>query len=110
MIKAVRGRARVVDRVSAVRRAAGVTVLLDAHDPSGAAAPAGRSTGQRRGCGARLRPVILSGGLTPTTSREAVDARAAVRGRRVVGVESGPGVKDAGKLRAFFAALGMTGA
>jgi phosphoribosylanthranilate isomerase len=82
-----------------------VTVLLDAHDP------------QRRGgtgrviewtvaaAAAKLRPVILSGGLTPDNVRSAV---ATVRPYAVdvsSGVESAPGIKDDNKLRAFFAAL-----
>ena len=82
-----------------------VTVLLYAHDPI-----------RRGGTGividwsiasavARTRPVILSGGLT------AANVVAAVREVRPdgidvsSGVECQPGCKDAGKLRALFAAL-----
>jgi phosphoribosylanthranilate isomerase len=82
-----------------------VGVLLDAHDPI-----------RRGGTGrtidwtiasrvARMRPVILSGGLNANNVRQAIDT---VRPHAVdvsSGVESGPGVKDAEKLRAFFAAV-----
>jgi phosphoribosylanthranilate isomerase len=82
-----------------------VTVLLDAHDPI-----------QRGGTGrviewtvaaaaARVRPVILSGGLNPENVK---DAAAVVRPYAVdvsSGVEAAPGIKDENKMRAFFAAL-----
>ncbi len=85
---------------------ADVTVLLDAHDPirrggtgrtvdwTAAAAVAGR------------RQTILSGGLTADNVAEAI---ARVRPYMIdvsSGVESSPGVKDAARLRAFFAAVG----
>ena len=63
-----------------------VTVLLDAHDPIRRGGT-GRTIDwtRRRRASRALRPVILSGGLTPRTSREAHAPRAAVRRRRVVG-------------------------
>lgn len=81
------------------------TVLLDAHDPV-----------RRGGTGrtidwtvaasiAARRRTILSGGLTPENVAGAI---AAVRPYAVdvsSGVEASPGVKDPGKLRAFFAAV-----
>ena len=84
---------------------ANVTVLLDAHDPE-----------RRGGTGrvvdwtvasdvARSRRTILSGGLTPENVRNAVE-RVDPYGVDVSsGVEASPGVKDARKLRDFFAAL-----
>ena len=81
------------------------TVLLDAHDPV-----------RRGGTGRTIdwtvaasiavrRRTILSGGLTPENVAGAI---AAVRPYAVdvsSGVEASPGVKDPGKLRAFFAAV-----
>jgi phosphoribosylanthranilate isomerase len=52
-----------------------------------------------------VRPVILSGGLTP---ENVWDAAQAVRPYAVdvsSGVEAAPGIKDESKMRAFFAAL-----
>ena len=54
---------------------------------------------------ARVRPVILSGGLNPENVK---DAAAVVRPYAVdvsSGVEAAPGIKDENKMRAFFAAL-----
>lgn len=81
-----------------------VTILLDAHDPQ-----------QRGGTGqtidwdaaariARQRRTILSGGLRADNVAEAI-ARVRPYGVDVSsGVEARPGVKDPGKLRAFFEA------
>lgn len=81
------------------------TVLLDAHDPVRRGGT-GRPVDWRRAAeAARLRPVILSGGLTPDN---VADAAALVRPYAVdvaSGVEASPGVKDPAKLRALFAAL-----
>jgi phosphoribosylanthranilate isomerase len=82
-----------------------VTVLLDAHDPI-----------RRGGTGrtidwavaariAAARPVILSGGLTADNVGDAVEAVRPYAVDVSSGVESRPGVKDAQKMRAFFAAL-----
>ncbi len=82
-----------------------ITILLDAHDPE-----------RRGGTGrtvdwdlaariAATRRTILSGGLTASNVIEAV---ARVRPHAIdvsSGVEDAPGRKDAGKLRAFFAAV-----
>ena len=82
-----------------------MTVLLDAHDPirrGGTGQPIEWSVAE---AAARVRPVILSGGLSPANVRQAA---AQVRPYAVdvsSGVEAAPGVKDDSKLRAFFAAL-----
>jgi phosphoribosylanthranilate isomerase len=82
-----------------------VTVLLDAHDP------------QRRGgtgrviewtvaaAAARVRPVILSGGLTPENVTRAIATVHPYAVDVSSGVEAAPGIKDQSKLRAFFAAV-----
>lgn len=82
------------------------TILLDAHDPVKRGGT-GRTidwTGASRA--ARLRRVILSGGLHPDNVRDAVNAVGPYAVDVSSGVESRPGVKDPDKLRAFFEALG----
>ena len=83
-------------------------MLLDAHDPIRRGGTGRTIDWQCAAAAARLRPVILSGGLTPGNVVEAL-----VRVRPYAldvssGVESAPGVKDPEKLRAFFTALGST--
>jgi phosphoribosylanthranilate isomerase len=83
----------------------GVGVLLDAYDPVRRGGT-GRTIDWTRAAGlARLRPVILSGGLNADNVREAIETVRPYAIDVSSGVESEPGVKDAGKLRAFFAAL-----
>jgi phosphoribosylanthranilate isomerase len=83
-----------------------VTVLLDTHDPV-----------RRGGTGrvvdwgiaaeiARQRRVILSGGLNPDNVQSAIAAVQPYSVDVSSGVESAPGRKDPGKLRALFDALG----
>ena len=69
---------------------------------SAAAARAARSTG------ARLRPVILSGGLNAANVLDALRRVGPYAIDVSSGVESAPGVKDAAKLREFFATLAST--
>jgi phosphoribosylanthranilate isomerase len=92
--------------VSAVEEVpARVTVLLDAHDPIRRGGTGRVIEWTLASAAARLRPIILSGGLTPDNVKRAV---AAVRPYAVdvsSGVEAAPGVKDEARLRAFFAAL-----
>lgn len=82
-------------------------LLLDAKPPPGASRPGGLGatfdwailSGWRPG-----RPWLLSGGLAPDNVAEAL-ARTNAPGVDVSsGVESAPGVKDAGRIRAFVAA------
>ncbi len=101
VIKAVAVRDRsAVDAAGAVPRRA--TVLLDAHDPA-----------KRGGTGKRIdwtiaaeiaarRPVILSGGLSAANVVEAIDTVHPAAIDVSSGVESAPGRKDPGKLRALF--------
>jgi phosphoribosylanthranilate isomerase len=81
------------------------TVLLDAHDPVRRGGTGRTIDWSRAEEAARLRPVILSGGLNAENVGPAI---AAVRPYAVdvsSGVESAPGVKDAARLRAFFTAV-----
>jgi phosphoribosylanthranilate isomerase len=82
-----------------------VTALLDAHDPVRRGGT-GRTIDWRIAASvAAERPIILSGGLRP---ENVADAVATVRPYAVdvaSGVESAPGVKDAARLRAFFATV-----
>jgi len=83
-----------------------VTVLLDAHDPIRRGGT-GRTVNWTIAASiAARRRIILSGGLNASNVRDAI---AEVRPHMIdvsSGVESAPGRKDAGKLEAFFAAVG----
>lgn len=87
-------------------------ILLDAKPPKDAAYPGGHGKPFDWSILAALPPdlpFLLSGGLTPETVGDAVKT---VRGMGLTlagvdvssGVESAPGVKDLGKIRAFIAA------
>ncbi len=84
----------------------GVTVLLDAHDPIRRGGT-GRTIDWKVAASiASRRRTILSGGLNAANVRDAI---VEVRPHMIdvsSGVESAPGRKDAGKLEAFFAAVG----
>jgi phosphoribosylanthranilate isomerase len=82
-------------------------LLIDAKPPKGAVLPGGNGLpfdwGLARDFAPR-RPWLLSGGLDPDTVGAAI-ALAGARGVDVSsGVESAPGVKDIGKIKAFVAA------
>ena len=90
---------------TAVELPAPVLALLDAHDPV-----------RRGGTGqtidwtlasevARVRPVVLSGGLRPENVAAAGRAVRPYAMDVSSGVEAAPGRKDPAKLRAFFAAV-----
>jgi phosphoribosylanthranilate isomerase len=81
-------------------------VLLDAHDPA-----------RRGGTGmvvdwtiaaqaARMRPVLLAGGLRVENVRQAIDAVRPFGIDVSSGVEASPGVKNPDQLRALFAEVG----
>ena len=83
-------------------------ILLDAKAPPGAALPGGNGTRfDWRLLAGRTptRPWMLAGGLTPLNVAEAVRLTGARQVDVSSGVESAPGVKDEGLVRAFLAAL-----
>lgn len=82
-----------------------VTVLLDAHDPDKRGGTGRQIDWETAARIARRRRTILSGGLRPDNIQAAI-ARVSPYGIDVSsGVEARPGVKDHGKLRAFFDAV-----
>jgi len=86
----------------------GVTVLLDAHDPVRRGGTGRTIDWATAAQVAARRRTILSGGLHAGNVRDAI---ACVQPHMVdvsSGVESAPGVKEAGKLQAFFAAVAAT--
>ena len=87
-------------------------ILVDAKPPKNAVLPGGngltfdwRLVAQRRW----LRPWMLAGGLTAENVAEAVRLTNARQVDVASGVESAPGVKDAGKVAAFVRAARMDG-
>jgi phosphoribosylanthranilate isomerase len=83
----------------------GMSVLLDAHDPIRRGGTGKPIEWTVAAAAARLRPIVLSGGLTADNVQRAIDE---VRPSAVdvsSGVESSPGLKDPARLRAFFANL-----
>jgi len=84
---------------------AAATVLLDAHDPIRRGGTGRVIDWSRAAAAARLRPIILSGGLTADNIAAAIAAVDPYAVDVSSGVEATPGVKDPAKLRAFFAAF-----
>lgn len=87
-------------------------ILVDAKPPKNADLPGGnglsfdwRLVAQRRW----LRPWMLAGGLTPDNVAEAIRLTNARQVDVSSGVESAPGVKDAGRISAFVKAAQMEG-
>ena len=87
-------------------------ILVDAKPPKNADLPGGnglsfdwRLVAQRRW----LRPWMLAGGLTPDNVAEAIRLTNARQVDVSSGVESAPGVKDAGRISAFVKAAQMDG-
>jgi phosphoribosylanthranilate isomerase len=85
-------------------RAAGF--VLDGHPP-GQQGGQGRAFDWSRVPQDLGRPVILAGGLNAGNVADAIRAVRPWAVDLASGVESVPGIKDAGKLRAFFAAVAM---
>jgi len=80
------------------------TVLLDAHDPI-TRGGTGRTIDWTIAAGlARRRPIILSGGLNADNVSAAIEVVRPYAIDVSSGVEAAPGVKDADRLRALFAA------
>lgn len=95
----------------AADRAAGIEpdiadelILLDAHDPVKHGGTGKRVDWKRAQVVARTRRVILAGGLTPFNVRSAIEEVRPFAVDVASGVESSPGIKDHGLLRAFIAA------
>jgi phosphoribosylanthranilate isomerase len=104
VIKAIGvGRTFSPDAVAAVPPS--VTVLLDIHDPVRRGGTGQTIDWEAAADAARRRPVILAGGLTADNVRQAVETVQPYAVDVSSGVEAAPGVKDAVRLRAFFAAL-----
>jgi len=79
-----------------------VTILLDAHDPERRGGTGRTIDWEAAASIARKRSVMLAGGLTPENIADAV-GRVRPYGVDVSsGVESAPGIKDVGRLRALF--------
>jgi phosphoribosylanthranilate isomerase len=82
-----------------------VTPLLDAHDPVRRGGTGRVIDWTAAAAVARSRRTILSGGLTATNVRQAVEAVKPYAIDVSSGVEESPGVKDAAKLRELFAVI-----
>jgi phosphoribosylanthranilate isomerase len=82
-------------------------VHLDAHAEGkfGGTGTALDLTTAKRAMADAVRPVVVSGGLTPETVAQVVRDLRPYAVDVSSGVESEPGVKDAGRLRAFFEAV-----
>jgi phosphoribosylanthranilate isomerase len=103
-IKAIGMDGEVDVRAMAARHVRAVGFVLDGHPP-----------GQQGGRGKTFdwsriprnldRPILLAGGLNPSNVGAAIRAARPWAIDLASGVEASPGIKDPGKLRAFFAAV-----
>ena len=82
-----------------------VTVLLDAHDPVSRGGTGRVIDWNAAAAGARTRCTILSGGLSASNVRGAIDTVKPYAIDVSSGVEVSPGVKDPAKLRELFALI-----
>jgi len=83
-------------------------ILLDAHDPVKHGGTGKTVDWKRANVVARGRRVILAGGLTPFNVRSAIEQVRPFAVDVASGVESSPGIKDHGLLRAFITAARET--
>jgi phosphoribosylanthranilate isomerase len=79
-------------------------VLLDAHDPARHGGTGKTIDWARAARISKTRRIILAGGLTPFNVRQAIEQVRPFAVDVASGVESSPGIKDHGLLRAFIAA------
>jgi phosphoribosylanthranilate isomerase len=84
-----------------------VTVLIDAGDPSRRGGTGQRANWARAAELARLRPVILAGGLTADTVGDAVQQVQPWAVDVSSGVEDAPGIKSQRRMEAFFEAINV---
>ena len=83
-------------------------IVLDAHDPAKHGGTGTTIDWVRAARIARQRRIILAGGLTPFNVRQAIEQVRPFAVDVASGVESSPGIKDHGLLRAFIAAAKET--
>lgn len=79
-------------------------ILLDAHDPARHGGTGKTIDWNRAARISKRRRIILAGGLTPFNVRQAIEQVQPFAVDVASGVESSPGIKDHGLLRAFIAA------
>jgi phosphoribosylanthranilate isomerase len=84
------------------------TILLDAHDPDRHGGTGTTIDWNRAALVARLRRVVLAGGLTPDNVAQAIEAVRPYAVDVASGVEASPGVKDHELMRRFIAAAKET--
>jgi len=83
-------------------------ILLDAHDPVKHGGTGTTVDWKRAHVVAQSRRIFLAGGLTPFNVRSAIEQVRPFAVDVASGVESSPGIKDYGLLRAFIAAAKET--
>jgi phosphoribosylanthranilate isomerase len=82
-----------------------VTLLVDAHDPQRRGGTGQKADWPAAARLARERRIVLAGGLTPENVADAVRQVRPFGVDVSSGVETAPGIKDHGRIRAFFQAL-----